>query len=219
MTPQEIVDAAVDFLNRGDLAERLMRYLPQALRLAHSVQKFNRDLLVQYVPDPTVVNGTATVTSTELLRLRDIVAASSFAGYSSTGTAPNIVYTPTDLQYSEFQNLSAGYAQRDYFGWPYMYGWVQMGSNVSVQGLNEQTKMLVFNTLVWPTWDYNSFTKIYSTNSWIAELWPQLLIDHLIVYGARIAQQDDVLRNAQNALGLSQNQFIVEFTGDIYHGS
>lgn len=219
MTPNEIVDQAVDFLDRPDLAESLLRYFPQALRLAHSVQKFKRDIQVQYVPDPSVVEGNTTLGSTQLTRIRDIIGISSYAAYSTMGTAPNLFYQPSELQSSTFKNLSSGYAQTDYFGWAYAQGWVQLGSTVTVRGLNDQTKLLAVQAIVWPSWVYNGLAETYSTDSWIAELFPQILVDHLTIYGARRAQQADVLREAQSMLGLSQNQLIVEFTEDIYNGS
>lgn len=218
-TVADVVDNAITFLDRRDLQDLFFKKLPQIIRSVHALQKFRKDLAVYKIVDPVLIDSQLVLQPSDIPNIREIVQIDAFTGYhtSVVASAPVIV---GDNQVSwEFRDLSTGQAKSDYFGFQYTHGWNVLGSNATVVGLDSSIKLLDIHAVVWPTWEYNAITDVYSSSSWILEQFPQLIEQHLIVLGARDSQNMPMLNNERSVLVDLQEEFLNEFTGDIYNGS
>lgn len=215
-TVAEVVDNAMAFLERTDLKDILLRKMPQILRTVHSYEKFNHDLTVFQFPDPTIVENKMYLQPADVPLLRDLLDIKIYSGYYDTivGTTP--VKAGVNQINQKFRNLSQGNDQEDYFGYTYAQGWRTIGTSVTIVGVSSDVKLVEALACVWPTWTYNAVLDTYTTNSWILDRYPQIIEQHLVIHGARNAQMADVLRTAENELVDIYNNFINEFTGDIY---
>lgn len=218
MTVDEIISKVAVFFDRHDLVEILRKQFPQALRTAHSYQKFNRDLGNIYLPEPVVVNNTVFITAATLPQFQTFLGLYGYTDYATSVIGADTFYYPGTSDGVVYRNLNEGYAASDYFGFRYESGFLQMGQTITLKGVPDTCKLLEVKAVLWPTFTYNSLSDTYSTNSWIAEEYPALLEQLLKVYAATVAQQTDVLQNARNELAQVREDFLNSFTGDIYGG-
>lgn len=215
-TVAELVENAMAFLERRDLEDTLLKKFPQILRTVHSYEKYTHDLTVVQFPDPVLQDNRFYILPTQIPLLRDILDVKIYSGYhdSIIGTTP--VKVGDNRIQQTFRDLSQGNSQADYFSYAYPQGWNKLGNQITLVGVSSDVKLIDVLCSVWPTWEYSAVKDSYTTNSWIMEKYPQLIEQHLLIYGAKNAQQTDVHNTAVNDLGDIYNQFLNEFAGDIY---
>lgn len=218
MNVADLLAPVLDILDRPDIEDRLMQYMPKAIRAAHSIQKFTYDRSRIYIPTPTINNNLVTLSSIDLPLLRDIVGVAAYTSYTTAIISAETVYYPGAVSSNNFKNLNTGYDKTDYYGFAYQQGYMRLGSNVTLSGVDSSVTLLELDVLVWPSYELDEFAEEYSTNSWIAEQAPELIEAFLLVRGASIAQQDDVLRTAMTSLMTTTEEFLREKTGEIYGG-
>lgn len=217
-TVAEVIDNAVDFLDRADLAPVFIKKFPQLLRTVHSYEKYTHDLALFKLPDPVLVDQKLYVAPGDTPDIRDLLQVRAYTAYhNSVINSVSTVVGDNQVAW-QFRDLSANNDKTDYFGYVYQHGWYRLGNNITVVGLDSTVKLVELEALVWPTWEYNALTEVYSTNSWILEKYPQLLQQHLIVIGARDSQNTAMLQSEREELSETINSFLNEFTGDICNG-
>lgn len=216
MSVEDTLQNALDFLERQDLRATLLKRFPQILRTVHSYEKFTHDLTVFQVVDPVLVDGKLFVFPADVPLIRDIVDVKTFTGYHNSviNGQPAIVGDNEVAQ--KYRDLSQGNSQTDYFGYKFEQGFYKVGNNITFVGVSTDIKLVDMLSSVWPTWEYDPFTDSYSSNSWILEKYPQLVEQHLIAAGAANQQMTTMLSTVRQELGNTVNEFINEFTGDIY---
>lgn len=216
MSVEETLQNALDYLERQDLRAVLLKRFPQILRTVHSYEKFTHDLKIFQIVDPVLVDSMLFVQPADIPLVRDIVDVKTFTGYheSVLNGEPVIVGDNEVLQ--EYKDLSQGNDQTDYFGFKYTQGYYKVGNTVTVVGMSADIKLVNLLCSAWPEWKYDAFTDVYTSTSWILEKYPQLVEQHLIIAGASNAQMNTVLATAREELGSIANEFINEFSGDIY---
>lgn len=218
-TVAEVVDNALSFLERRDLQDLFIKKLPQIIRSVHALQKFRKDLAVYKIVDPSLVDSQLILQPADIPNVREIVKIDAFTGYHTSVVGSSPVVVGDNPVSWEFRDLSIGQPDSDYFGFKYTHGWNVLGANATIVGLDSSIKLLDVYAITWPTWEYNAVTDVYSSSSWILEQFPQLIEQHLIVLGARDSQNMPMLNNERNTLITLQEEFLNEFTGDIYNGS
>lgn len=218
MTVDEMIADVAAFFDRQDMVTLLRTHFPKALRTAHSYQKFTKDLGNIYLPDPVIVNGRVSLTTAMLPQLQTLLALQGYSDYTSSVIGADTLYYPGTTDGVTYQNLNEGYATRDYYGFTYDSGYTMLGQNITVKGVPDTCKLLEVLAVLWPTFVYNGLSDSYSTNSWIMQEYPKLVRQLLLIQGATISQQADVLTTARTELAQIREDFLNSFTGDIYGG-
>jgi hypothetical protein len=216
MSVEDTLQNALDFLERQDLRATLLKRFPQILRTVHSYEKFTHDLKVYQVVDPVLVDSKLYVFPTDTPLLRDLVDVKTYTAHHTSMINGVPVVVGDNLVAQTYRDLSQGNDKTDYFGFKYEQGFYKVGNNITIVGISEDIKLVDMLCSIWPTWEYDSFTDTYSSNSWILEKYPQLIEQHLIAAGAANQQMTAMLNIARQELGGIANEFINEFAGDIY---
>lgn len=218
MTVDEMIAEVAAFFDRQDMVTLLRTHFPKALRTAHSYQKFTKDLGTIYLPDPVIVNGRVYLTTAVLPQLQTLLEIKGYADYTSSVIGAETLYYPGNSDGVTYHNLNEGYAAKDYYGFTYDSGYTMLGQNITVKGVPGTCKLFEVLAVLWPTFTYNAFSDTYTTNSWIMQEYPKLIQQLLMIQGATISQQSDVLATARSELGQIREDFLNSFTGDMYGG-
>jgi hypothetical protein len=112
--------------------------------------------------------------------------------------------------------LSQGNAQADYFGYKYEQGFYKLGDTITIVGVSSDIKLIDMLASVWPTWEYDPFTEVYTSNSWILAEYARLVELHLIAAGAANQQMLPMLNTVRQELADTANDFLNEYAGEIY---
>lgn len=218
MNVAELLAPVLDMLDRLDLEDRLMQYMPEAIRAVHSIQKFNRDKAVVYVPAPSILEGSVVLNPTVLPRVRDILKVNTYTAFGSSEISGITYYYPAGIPTIDYKNLNDGFSATDYYGFRYVNGYSRIGSNVTIVGVPSDTTLIEVHAMQWPSYEKIGITEDYETSSWIAEEYPQLIKAFLLYRGASLAQQAEMIRTAQEEMQNHTTLFLREFAGDIYNG-
>jgi len=211
MTPSDLIQAAMDFSSRPDLETELLNEFPALLRQAHSIQKYTYDIQVVHFANPTTVNGRFTIPIlTQMPRLRDVYALRSYTAFTGDGTdiSPFVGTIESGIEWKHSIDASP---KKDYFGFIHPYTYHIMGNNLTVLAVPQETSLLEFEAVMWPTWDYNALADTYSTNSWILDKKPSLVQWYLSLYASRRAQKDDLIAQCRVEIQQQERSFLLEF--------
>lgn len=218
MTPQEIIEEAIDYTSRPDLINNLIAIFPAILRKVHSIDTFNKDVEFYQVANPALLNDkyVAPIAST-FPRLRKVISIATYDAYTGTGSEIDPFVGVNEQQVTWLQATS-GRPLADYFGFIQAQTYYSSGGSFIMKGVQSSTKLIELETFSWPTWTYNELSDTYETSSWIAAEFPEIITANLKKVIAKISQQDDAIRSAEADLMLTQYDFIRAFTSEIYHG-
>lgn len=211
ITPQELTGQVADKYDRPDIDDKLYLQFASVLREAHSVELYTKDAADQYVPNPFISSNKTTISTSSLPKsIRRILSISSYNSFTGTGIEvdPYIVGT---VQQDNFKDISVGFDKTDYFGFKYDQTYAQLGSNITVNGVNQDTTMLVVTALTWPSWEKDIITDEWITDSWIMLEWPGLVEAILSVRACQIMQNTEAMATARTLLAAQRQEFITAF--------
>jgi hypothetical protein len=216
MTVEETLQNALDFLERQDLRAMLLKRFPQILRTVHSYEKFNKDLKVFQLADPVLIDSKVHVAPADVPLIRDLLDIKTYTGYHSSIIHGVPVNVGDNQVVQVYRDLSQGNAQADYFGYKYEQGFYKLGDTITIVGVSSDIKLIDMLASVWPTWEYDPFTEVYTSNSWILAEYARLVELHLIAAGAANQQMTTMLNTTRQELADTANDFLNEYAGEIY---
>jgi hypothetical protein len=212
ITPAEIIANVADKYDRPDLVDKLSVQFQSVLREAHGIEVYTRDLELQYVANPFISSNKTSINSTGLAKsVRRIVKIETYNSFTGLGTLIS-PYVAGPVQQDKFRDMSIGFAETDYYGFKYDQTWAQLGSTITINGVNQDTTMLGILALVWPTYTYNTLSDLYETDSWIMLEWPGLIEAILSIRAMQITQNTEALGTAQQMYKLQRQQFITAYS-------
>jgi hypothetical protein len=205
-TLQSIIDTVVDTTSRPDLETVLKTEIAKALVTAHATEKFTRDLKLQYITNPVVVNGAVTInTSLDLTAVREIYGdIKLYSSFTSSGS-PAVITPGTPIQHGKFKSITDASAGYDYYGFRYLNTWAQIGSTITINGVDPATTCIEIPALVWPVTSINNLG-VLTTTSWIPDNHSCLLEAYLRKYVATKSKDKDMLNDARQDILLYSTQ-------------
>lgn len=199
MTPQEMMDQALVALERPDLGAMAVLRFPQALRSAHSVEFLRRDLTTKVwtVASLGVLDGKVGVAVP--VRLRKI----------------HRIYTwdSAEVVVDEFSDLQNKPNLYEYYGHKILQTYNVFGPNLNLAGISTNAITLRLEYFQFPTWEQDG--GVWITNSWIADLHPELIIAYLQHQLAMVTEDANQISSAEKQIQMCRRDFIASHAEDI----
>lgn len=200
MTPLQIVSAVIAELERPDLRSMANDRFRTALHSAHGIEKFRRDLADDtfWLGNYTVLDGKVSIPIPVRFREMTRIRTQKPAG--------------TDLQ-TNFMDLKNKLELRDYWGRLQEQTYNIFGPSINLGGISTTATHVVFEYLRWPTYFLNGAE--YTTNSWIAAEFPELIKAYLRHELAMIVGDEDQKNAAATQVNLMRQTLIAQYVEDI----
>lgn len=199
MTPQEMMDQVISVLERPDLASLAVTRFPQALRSAHSVEYTRRDLTNKtwLISSLAVLDGKVGVTIPARMRKIHRLYTRDAAG----------------VLVEEFQDLQNKAELTSYFGFKILQTYNIFGINLNVAGISASAYQLRIEYFQFPTWTQEA--GVWTTNSWIADSHPELIMAYLQHQLALITEDANQINSAEKQIQMCRRDFIASIVEDI----
>lgn len=211
MTIETIISELLEELERPDLAVKTEKFVPEALRFAHSIRKFSKDLKDIIVVDPEITEEDRVSLSitTDLPKMRAINSIELYQGYTEPTTdlflPNNKIPRPT-----EFKNRAELNSVYDYYGFKHRYIYTVVGREVVLEGVDQQTKAMRFRCFVWPAITRDDVTQKLTTDSWIVDDWPEIIKAKLRDKLTYVIDKKDFKQSAQQDLKIAMEDILAE---------
>jgi hypothetical protein len=211
MTPNELIAKVMDTQSRQDYETELLAQFPTALRSAHGVNDWRRDQKTISVFDPLIADGNCTIPIvTDLPKLRKISGIRIYSSYTTVGLINTV---GTEIP-STFKNiLDSG--QFDYYGIPFQQTYSIFGSILNLNGIDASTTAVSVSGLFYPTFEVNSLSGEYETDSWIMIEFPEMVEAYLDLWVARKSKDAASIQSYGQALAMARQQLITSFEQEL----
>lgn len=212
-TSSEIVEQVIDELERPDLFNKIAANFPAAVRSAHRVGEYRKDLKLAYLTSFTNVDGVVkSIIGTDLPNTRKFYHFHEYASFTQVGTA---IYPQNPVYLGPYTERQGVEMVRDYYGFEKTKVYSQVGRELILSGVSSQATCIETLALVWPNVVYNSLTQEYDADSWIMEECPELIQAYLRVRAAEILKSREHLQLAMNSLQSVRKEFTDGLAGEI----
>ena len=201
MSIETIVQELTEELERPDLTKKLENFVPQALRQAHGTKCFSRDIGKIVLTDFTI--DSAGIVQVPLPKLRKIISLRFFRQVLEGGTLVNEI-TPVH-EYVNGNDLNTEY---DYYGIKISHTFTIMGGELVLTAVPTDAKAIEVKALVWTKIDRYQVTDALTTDSWIAEEFPEYIKSILRAKIAFIIDKNALLQFANSELTVVRKDFI-----------
>lgn len=203
MTPAEIVARVLDTLERPDLEDIAINNLNSALKSAHSIEVFRRDLveLPYALGDYAVVDGAVGIPIPPRLRkITRIYTTDSTDAVIDEGFIPKLNSAPT---------------MRNYFGFIIPNTYSLFGNVLNVKGMSAQAFTLNVQYASFPELVFDVDTSTWQTDSWIAVEYPEVIIAYLQHRVATMTEDAAQIGSAEKYIGMCRADLIRNYADEI----
>lgn len=216
MSLTTIVEQLLSELERPDLQAKCNMFVPEAIRTAHGIRKFSKDLHKVVVTDPIVSseNSTNISLSQSLPRLRAIRNVELYGSY--TEPQPGLYVLTNQIPTQEFKNRAELNDITDYYGIRYQYLYATIGDDLSMKGVDQQTKAIQFYAFLWPELTVDQVTQSYESTSWIVAEYPWVIKAILRNKLAGIIQKRELSNSAQQDYKFAMEALLNESYEEVY---
>lgn len=207
MTPTEIIDQTLDILERHDLAAMALSAFNSALKSAHSIDHFRRDLVEEVfdLAEYAVVAGSVGLAVPTRLRKVYRIFTKDSAG---------------NVLDEAFYNIGDKLELRNYFGFTEEHTYALFGPVLNIRGMSAGAAFVHVQYLAHPTYTYNPETLAWETNSWIALEAPETIVARLQHRLAQLTEDQNQINSAEKYMSLTRQELLANYSHEIMeHGS
>lgn len=202
MTPQEIIDKVLEDLERPDFETLAPAKFHEALRMAHSVECFQQDLVREVFPveDLLIIEQQGTLTAPTLLRKVWRIYTTDQHG---------------SVLNQRFIDLKNRASSTDYFGVKAHSTYSRFGKQITLTGISAQAANIVFEYVSFPEFSYNTATSAWETDSWILESSPFTIQWYLQYLLANLTDSEDQKAAAEVLLAAARRNLLTDYVDNI----
>jgi hypothetical protein len=202
MTPAEIIAKVLDTLERPDLEAQAYNNFNSALKSAHSIEVFQRDLveLPYALSEYAVVEGAVGVPVPG--RLRKILRV------FSTKTDGSIVD-------QAFAFMGNKLELRNYFGFKQRQTYTIFANVMNIAGLSANADVLNVQYAAFPELAFDPESETWITDSWIAVEMPEVIEAYLQHRMASITEDANQINTAEKYIGMCRADLIRTYAAEI----
>lgn len=203
MTPAEIVAQVLDNLERPDLESMAYANLNSALKSAHGIEVFMRDLveLPFDLSAYAVVSGAVGIPLPT--RLRKILRIYTT---DSAGAVVDETFIP---------KLNSVPRLKNYFGFTIENTYSVFGNTLNVKGMSANAANLNVQYAGYPELTFDALTSIWATDSWIAVEHPEIIIAYLQHRLATLVEDQNQVASAEKFIGLHRVELLRAYADEI----
>jgi hypothetical protein len=209
-TPAEMIASVLSRFSRPDLEEEVTLRFPRALKSAHSVNDFRRDLATTYVYDPMVVAGIANISvSVNFPRLRKIKSISTYADFVTV----ELLTTPVGQHITSYKDRTLG--EFTYYGFQHAQTWLLAGDVLNLSGVESPARVIGVYGVYYPTYVFNEFANEWETSSWLMIEYPDIVEAYLNLYVAQRIQNKDQIATYERELFRVRQELISTYEQEL----
>jgi len=200
MTPMQIIAQVLDNLERPDLESLAISRFRPALRAAHNVEIFRRDLVSEsfLLSDYVVLDGKVTLDVPERFRKLIRVYTTNAAGVVD----------------KEFKDLGSKIEYKTYFGFQIQQTYNIFGSSLNVNGISTDATHAVLEFARFPSFEQDESDE-WVTDSWIAIEAPEVIEAYLQHQLAMMTEDAQQISNAEKMVQMSRRDLIAAYVEEI----
>lgn len=200
-TPAQIIENVLDNLERPDLQSLAVSRFSKALRSAHSIELFRRDLTsVSYtLSDYAVLNG----------RVGFPLPADYRKIYRIVGL------DAAGIQQAVFEDLKSQPELRTYYGVRKQRVFNIFGAVLNLEGVDSTITAIRLEYFKFPNFVSNSQTGEYTTDSWIAADSPEVVEAYLQHNLAMLTEDSAQIASAEKLVQMTRRDLINNYVEDI----
>lgn len=204
-TPRDIIDSVLEDLERPDFQVKAEKEFYSALKAAHGIALFQRDLKSKLV---TTITYSAANAQTSIPLPAGIREIHKFRFWQTYTTVPSNEI----LQEAKFKNAILDAALTDYYGFKEQYTYFIRGNELILSGLPEQVAAINVTAIYWPTFVFDSLAGDYVSDSWILQEYSSVVRAYLFLALSRKQSNNDIKASAAAFWQEQYNSFLTTYS-------